>query len=96
MSQYILTLFSKGGCQPCIATQMALQQVTLPPHMALEKRKLELDGEELFRSSGVTSVPVLVLYRQNEEGQIIEQRRLAGAQSVEAVKSFVAIEGDAY
>ncbi|MBC1615373.1 thioredoxin family protein [Listeria booriae] len=96
MSQYILTLFSKGGCPPCIETQLSLQQVTLPARMALEKRKLELDGEEVFRKSGVQSTPTLILYRQNDGGQISEQRRLVGAQSVEAIEAFVQIEGAAY
>ncbi|MBC1929361.1 thioredoxin family protein [Listeria seeligeri] len=88
-SYYILSLFSKENCSPCIMTSLALQQVVFPANVVFEKRKLEIDGEEVFRACGVQSTPTLVLYRSTEEGQIIELRRYVGAANVAAIEALL-------
>ncbi|EFS0529384.1 TPA: thioredoxin family protein [Listeria monocytogenes] len=88
-SYYILSLFSKENCSPCIMTSLALQQVVLPANVVFEKRKLEIDGEEVFRACGVQSTPTLVLYRSTEEGQITEVRRHVGGANVAAIESLL-------
>lgn len=86
---YILTFFSKGNCPPCAATSFALQEAHFPPNVVLEKRKLELDGDDVFRACGVKSTPTLVLYRSNNDGQIIEVKRHVGRADVEAIESLL-------
>ncbi|MBC1815608.1 thioredoxin family protein [Listeria seeligeri] len=88
-SYYILSLFSKENCSPCIMTGLALQQVVLPANVVFERRKLEIDGEEVFRACGVQSTPTLVLYRSTEEGQITEVRRHVGGANVAAIESLL-------
>ncbi|MBM5611188.1 thioredoxin family protein [Listeria seeligeri] len=86
---YILSLFSKENCSPCVMTSLALQQAALPANVVFEKRKLEIDGEDVFRACGVQSTPILVLYRSTEEGQIIEVRRHVGGANVETIESLL-------
>ncbi|EAF6081751.1 thioredoxin family protein [Listeria seeligeri] len=86
---YILSLFSKENCSPCIMTSLALQQAALPANVVFEKRKLEIDGEDVFRACGVQATPTLVLYRSTEEGQIIEVRRHVGGANVETIESLL-------
>ncbi|MBC1728677.1 thioredoxin family protein [Listeria seeligeri] len=70
-------------------TGLALQQVVLPANVVFERRKLEIDGEEVFRACGVQSTPTLVLYRSTEEGQITEVRRHVGGANVAAIESLL-------
>ncbi|EAF5710088.1 thioredoxin [Listeria monocytogenes] len=70
-------------------TGLALQQITLPKNVVFEKRKLEIDGEEVFRACGVQSTPTLILYRSTDEGQIIEVRRHVGGANVAAIESLL-------
>ncbi|HGX1670107.1 TPA: hypothetical protein ACNSLV_002522 [Listeria monocytogenes] len=70
-------------------TSLALQQAALPANVVFEKRKLEIDGEDVFRACGVQSTPILVLYRSTEEGQIIEVRRHVGGANVETIESLL-------
>ncbi|MBC2037938.1 thioredoxin family protein [Listeria marthii] len=71
-------------------TGLALQQITLPQNVVFEKRKLELDGEEIFRACGVQSTPTLILYRSTEDGQIVEVKRHVGGANVAAIESLLA------
>lgn len=86
---YILTFFSKGNCSPCAATSFALQEAHLPPNVVLEKRKLELDGEDVFHACGVQSTPTLILYRSNEAGQITEVKRHVGFANTDAIERLL-------
>ncbi|MBC2017031.1 hypothetical protein IBB38_01645 [Listeria seeligeri] len=70
-------------------TSLALQQAALPANVVFERRKLEIDGEDVFRACGVQSTPTLVLYRSTEEGQIIEVRRHVGGANVETIESLL-------
>ncbi|EAC9719870.1 thioredoxin [Listeria monocytogenes] len=88
-SYYILSLFSKENCSPCVLTGLALQQITLPKNVVFEKRKLELDGGEVFRACGVQSTPTLILYRSTEEGQIAEVKRHVGGANVAVIESML-------
>lgn len=89
MQQYILEFYSKGQCSPCAATSFALQAVELPPNVALEKFKIELQGENFFRSAGVQSTPTLVLKRVNDEGQQVEVKRLVGRASADDINQLL-------
>lgn len=89
-SYYILSLFSKDNCSPCVLTGLALQQITLPQNVVFEKRKLEIDGEEVFRACGVQSTPTLILYRSTDEGQIVEVKRHVGGANVAAIEALLA------
>ncbi|MBF2623639.1 hypothetical protein IBB47_01780 [Listeria seeligeri] len=70
-------------------TSLALQQAALPANVVFERRKLEIDGEDVFRACGVQSTPTLVLYRSTEEGQIIEVMRHVGGANVAAIESLL-------
>ncbi|MBC1498571.1 thioredoxin family protein [Listeria welshimeri] len=67
-----------------------MQQVTLPQNVVFEKRKLEIDGEEIFRACGVQSTPTLILYRSADKGQIVEVKRHVGGANVAAIESLLA------
>ncbi|HHT5958526.1 TPA: hypothetical protein ACSZCE_15060 [Listeria monocytogenes] len=67
-----------------------MQQITLPKNVVFEKRKLEIDGEEIFRACGVQSTPTLILYRSTDEGQIVEVNRHVGGANVAAIESLLA------
>ncbi|EAG4521052.1 thioredoxin family protein [Listeria monocytogenes] len=67
-----------------------MQQVTLPQNVVFEKRKLEIDGEEIFRACGVQSTPTLILYRSTDKGQIVEVKRHVGGANVAAIESLLA------
>lgn len=78
MSYYVLTLYSKSNCAPCVATKFALEAYTLPTNVVLENKKLELECEQSFKSNGITSTPTLVLSKVNDEGQVSELSRHSG------------------
>ncbi|EGK2607948.1 thioredoxin family protein [Listeria monocytogenes] len=67
-----------------------MQHVTLPQNVVFEKRKLEIDGEEVFRACGVQSTPTLILYRSTDKGQIVEVKRHVGGANVAAIESLLA------
>ncbi|MBC2014101.1 thioredoxin family protein [Listeria welshimeri] len=67
-----------------------MQQVTLPQNVVFEKRKLEIDGEEVFRACGVQSTPTLILYRSTDKGQVVEVKRHVGGANVAAIESLLA------
>lgn len=70
-------------------TSLALQEVTVPANVVVEKRKLELDGADVFASCGVQSTPTLILYRSNEAGQITEVKRHVGFANTDAIERLL-------
>ncbi|EUJ25248.1 thioredoxin [Listeria floridensis FSL S10-1187] len=89
MQQYVLEFYSKGQCSPCVATSFALQVVEWPLNVSLVNCKLEVLGEDFFRSAGVRQTPTLVLKRVNDEGQQIEIKRLVGRASADDISRLL-------